>query len=115
MKNNLTNKPDFTELHNKVRDHASDYASKKGLKLDHGTKMSDLNTDRAKKIAEAYHHMPHSPNDPKTQKAYSSLIRETADQYNHVRSKGVKFSPIQEGQDDPYSAGSHSLFHDLHK
>lgn len=103
----------FTELHNRVRSHADEYAASKGLSVTHGSRQGPINTERAKKIAQAYEQMPHTPNHPETQRAYKALANETADQYNFIRSKGVKFSPMKEGA-APYK-NSADLFGDLHQ
>lgn len=112
-KNDLSPKPTVT--HNqKVRDIADSYAKKKGFNLVHNNHQVDVHPEMAKKVAQAYHEMPHTPNDPATQKAYKSLIDETKDQYEHLKQHGFKFSKIQPGQDNPYKS-SKDLFKDVHE
>ena len=102
----------FNDLHNRVTEHAESYAQSKDITLS-PTQQTPVNTAWAGKIAQAYDQMEHTPNDPQTKAAYSALISETLDQYHHIRNQGVKFSPIQEGQDNPYSGGSQAMLGDL--
>ena len=107
------NKQDFSGLFNKVRQHADEYAKSRNITLTHGTPTTKVDEKNGASIAQAYEKMPHTPNDPQTKKAYDALINETADQYNHIRSKGVNFSKM--GDKNAYLNGSKDVFKDLHE
>lgn len=97
---------------NKIRQVADQYAKVKGFTLNHEAPKATVNQDFAKKVAQAYHDMPHNPNDPATKKAYDSLINETVDQFNHLKNSGLKISAIAPNQENPYKS-SNDLFHDV--
>lgn len=96
-----------------IRQVAQNYANSKGLQLNHIPKGSiKVDPNRATKIAQAYHAMPHQPNHPDVQASYNALINETADQFNHIKNSGMKFSKIKPGMENPYKS-SKDLFHDI--
>jgi GNAT superfamily N-acetyltransferase len=99
---------------NKIRDLADQYASSKGIKLQHNLPKVKVNSERATKIAQAYESMPHNPNDPEVKHSYNSLANETMDQFNHLVNSGLKISRIKPGQENPYKT-SKDLFHDVHQ
>ncbi len=102
-------------LHNqKVRDIADSYAKKKGLSVNHNIPHVDVHPEMAKKIANAYQSMPHTPNDPATKRSYDALISETKDQFEHLKQNGFKFSKIQPGQENPYKS-SKDMHTDVHQ
>jgi hypothetical protein len=84
-----------------VRSVADEHAALKGITLDHKTKLG-LNTERATEIAKLYDGMKHDPTNPEVQKAYSALIKETLEQYEAIKKTGLKVTPIQPGQPNPY-------------
>lgn len=107
-----TIKPKHSE---KIRQVADQYASTKGIKLDHNIAPAKVDPAHASKIAQAYHEMPHNPHDPHVKQAYGALINETKDQYNHIlNNTGLTVSKIKPGMDNPYKNGSKDLFHDVH-
>ena len=119
MEDGALDKADLPEVkpvaHNqKVRDIADSYAKKKGFNLVHNSHQVDVHPEMAAKVANAYTAMPHTPNDPATQKAYKALIGETKDQFEHLKENGFKFSKIQPGQDNPYKS-SKDLVKDVHE
>lgn len=100
-------KLDAKTKHNpEAREIADKYAQSKGLKpLKHDIKP-ELNEVRAKEIAKAYEEMKHEPNSPKVKKAYDALIKETEDQYKHLKKHGLKVTPIAPGQENPYKSSA---------
>src|SRR5665213_2942669 len=100
-------KLDAQTKHNQdARDIADKYAKSKGLApLSHDIKP-ELDEARAKEIAKAYDAMKHEPNHPAVKKAYDALIKETEDQYKHLKKHGLKVSPILPGQENPYKSSA---------
>jgi hypothetical protein len=84
-----------------IRNVAKDYAKNAGLKSEVVPQV-EVNPKRAKAIAEAFDKMPHNPEDLKVKSAYSSLIKETMDQFNSIMKTGLKITPIKEGVQNPY-------------
>ncbi len=101
-------------VHNqKVRDTADSYMKSKGMSMVHNAHQVEVHPDMAKKLADAYHAMPHTPNEPETKRAYGALINETKDQFEHLKNNGFKFSKIQPGQENPYKTSA-DLHADVH-
>jgi hypothetical protein len=98
---------------NKAMQMALAYAQSKGLKLNHDLPVHKVNVERAKKIADAYHNMPHNPDHPEVKASYDALINETLEQFKFLKSNGLKFSQIEKGMDNPYKSGSSALRQDL--
>ena len=98
---------------NRLRDIADKYAASKGLKLDHGS-STKVDPDKATRIAQAYHEMEHNPHHPKVQAAYGAMIKETSDQFQHLKDSGLKISRIEDHHDNPYPRGSKDMLNDLH-
>jgi hypothetical protein len=97
----------------KIRDIADAYAKENGITVKHDIPRVDVSPEFAGRLAQAFHEMKHDPSHPDTQKAYSSLIDETTKQLHHLQRHGLKFSKIQNGQENPYKAGSKELFRDI--
>ncbi len=85
----------------KAREVADKYAERKGLKLDHESRPA-FDEARAKKIAKAFDKLKHDPKDPKVIKAYTAFIKETEDQYHHIKHHGLKVTPILPDMKNPY-------------
>ena len=92
---------------------ADQYAQTKGLTLQHGTPNVQVDPVQAQKIATAYESMPHNPDHPAVKNAYNSLIKETGDQFQHIKNSGLKISKIPSNMENPYKAGSQALFDDI--
>jgi len=97
----------------KIRQVADQYAQAKGLTLQHGTPNVQVDPVHAQKIATAYESMPHNPDHPAVKNAYNSLIKETGDQFQHIKNSGLKISKIPSNMENPYKAGSQALFDDI--
>jgi hypothetical protein len=87
---------------NRARQVADSYAQKNNLKLTHGLPQVKVNPEFAKKVANHFDTMPHTPNDPKVKEAYGALINETSNQFQHIMDSGLKISKIKPGQANPY-------------
>jgi hypothetical protein len=85
----------------RVQQEAEEYTKAAGVPYIRRSEYAEVNVDRAKKIAAAYDLATHSPNDPKVKASYDAFKKETLDQWNYLKSKGVKFEAWdKEGQ--PY-------------
>jgi len=80
-------------------DIAKRYMADKGSVYAPLTKYSQIDPNRANKLAEAYQTMANNPNDPNVKKAYAALIDETMGQYEALRNKGYKFDFMPESGD----------------
>lgn len=90
---------------------AENYMESRGQVLAPTPKVK-VNEERARKIAQAYEEMPHTPYDPKVKRAYNALINETMEQFQHIKESGLKLSPIKPGQSNPYK-NSEELMKDI--
>jgi hypothetical protein len=80
-------------------DIAQQYAADKGLGYKPLTTYTEVDADRAKRLALAYQLMKNEPNNPAVKKAYSNMIDETMDQYDALRRQGYKFDFMPQGVD----------------
>jgi hypothetical protein len=87
--------PTTRKPNKKIRQIADQYAATRGLKLNHDLPTLKVNPDKAKKIANEYEKMPHSPTNPSVHKAYNALIGETGAQFQHIKNSGLKISKNQ--------------------
>jgi len=93
-------------------DVAESYAAKNGIRLKPQTTYVDVDEDRAKRLAQAYDEMPHSPNDPEVKEAYSEMIKQVRNQYDALIDAGYKFT-FFDGDTDPYSGNPWNAMRDL--
>jgi hypothetical protein len=93
--------------HEPARKAAADYMESTGRDYSPPTTYVNVDAARAKRIADAYEEMPHAPNDPKVKASYDAMIKETMDQWEHVKKSGLKVDFI-EGK-DPYTKPSDVL------
>jgi predicted GNAT family acetyltransferase len=96
----------------RLRALASDYASSKGLSINHEMPKVKVDPTHGAKIGQAYESMSHNPEDPNVKSAYHALINETGDQFKHLVNHGLKVSQIKSGQENPYKT-SKDLFNDV--
>lgn len=78
---------------------AEDYSKQSGIPYKSLTEYADVDVNRAKRIADAYENMKHTPNSPATKKAYDALIKETKEQYQALKKAGYKFDFMPDGAD----------------
>lgn len=103
----------FPELNAEARQLADEYVTSKNLpSLEHGVTPANVNKERAAQIAKAFEEKKHDPNDPAVKAAYDALIKETADQYKFLKSKGLKFTPMKPDMPNPYPT-SEDMMKDL--
>lgn len=79
-------------------------AKNTGLLDEKGIKDVKVNPEVSAKIAAAFDQLKHTPDDPKTQKAYNALIQEVSQQYQDLLDQGLKVSKMSEGMDNPYKS-----------
>ena len=70
---------------------AEQYASDNGITLRRQAEYVEVDPVRAKRIADAYEAMTHTPNDPAVNAAYKALIDQTVAQYRALEKAGYKF------------------------
>lgn len=70
---------------------AEQYASDNGITLRRQAEYVEVDPVRAKRIADAYEAMTHTPNDPAVNAAYKALIDQTIAQYRALEKAGYKF------------------------
>jgi hypothetical protein len=85
----------------RVQDEAAEYTKSANIPYTRRSDYAEVNVKRGKQIAAAYDLATHSPEDPKVKASYEAFKKETLDQWNYLKSKGVKFEAWdKEGQ--PY-------------
>jgi hypothetical protein len=88
---------------------AKSYMNKKGLDYVEVEKISKLNEDLSKRIADAYDAMKNDPTNPEVKAAYEAMANETLDQYNDIVSSGYV---VEINNSEPYSS-SEDMIKDL--
>jgi 5-methylcytosine-specific restriction endonuclease McrA/GNAT superfamily N-acetyltransferase len=85
------------EPHQELRDLAQSYMDGKRWPYNPPRTYPEVDESRAKRIADEYDRMPHTPNDPYVRSAYMALANETKDQYEHLINNGYRFEFEPEG------------------
>lgn len=80
---------------------AQDYKDTKGIDVGEGDKIYAINVDYAKKIADAFEELQHTPDDPLTQASYQAMAQETIDQFEAIQKAGYQVE-IFTGEGEPY-------------
>lgn len=101
----------FNEPNPETAQISEEYKNSKGIEYGPGENITNVDTDRAMKIADAYEALQDSPNDPEVKKAYDALINETLDQFKAISDKGYKIE-LWDGEGEPY-ASSEEMIKDL--
>lgn len=83
----------------RIVDTARQYMADRGMTYSPLKEYTQVDVNRAKKIADAFEKMKNNPSDPKVKKAYDALIDETMAQYEAARKSGIKFEFMPEGVD----------------
>lgn len=81
----------------------NEYAAEKGLDVNAAERpyMKVPSEELMTKLSKAHQEAEHSPDDKAVKKAYSALVKETADQYKFIQKSGIKIEPF-EGDGEPY-------------
>jgi len=93
---------DNPNANSEIRKLAEEFKVMSGLTTPAPETMANVNPKRAKKIADAFDKMEHNPDDPKVKAAYDALIKETVEQFKHIKKSGLKVSKIKPGAENPY-------------
>jgi hypothetical protein len=91
---------------------AEQYAQSRGIPVRRQGEYVMVDSERAKRIADAYAAMPHAPNDPAVREAYADMIRQTRDQYDALTDAGFKFW-FTDPENDPYEGKPWRAMRDL--
>lgn len=91
---------------------AERYARDNGIELRRQAEYVTVNPELAKRIADAYVAMPHTPDDPRVRASYDALIRETRAQYDALVEDGYRFTFFDE-KSDPYQGNPWNAMRDL--
>jgi hypothetical protein len=91
----------FNEPNPETEKISENYKQKNEIVTPKGKKITSLNTDYSKRIANAFEEMAHNPNDPEVKAAYNAMAKETLQQYKAVEDAGYKVE-IYEGKGEPY-------------
>jgi hypothetical protein len=86
----------------RVRDEAEEYTRKAGIPYTPNTEYTKVDEGKAQQIADHYAAAKHEPNAPEVKKSYDALKRESLEQFNFLKDKGVKFQPWK-GEGQPYA------------
>lgn len=101
----------FTEVDNDIPNIVEGFKVEKGINTPSGEKITKIDPEVSKKIADEYEAMEHNPNDPEVKEAYESMATETLEQYDALNAAGYKVE-IYEGDGEPY-ANSQEMLKDL--
>jgi hypothetical protein len=94
---------------------AEQYAKSRGIPVRRQAEyVTTVDSERAKRIADAYAAMPHAPNDPTVREAYADMIRQTRDQYDALTDAGFNFW-FMDPENDPYEGKPWRAMRDLRK
>jgi hypothetical protein len=64
-----------------------------------------VDPEHSKAIAQAFEDMPHAPDDPAVKNSYAAMIKETRDQYDHIRAQHPELQiEANKPGEDPYAA-----------
>ena len=85
-----------------------EYRQANGITVDEGEKITSVDENQAKKIADAYDAMEDTPDDPLVQKAYRDLADETKSQHEAIIGSGYEVE-IWEGEGEPYSSAEEMI------
>jgi hypothetical protein len=91
---------------------AEQYAKDNGINLKRQARYAMVDEERARRIAQAYEDMQHSPSDPTVAEAYENLIKQTTAQYKALESAGYRFWLFDENS-DPYEGKPWRAMRDL--
>ena len=93
---------------------ARQYMQDAGLPYNPPTTYAKVDSDRSRRIAQAFEEMPHDPDHPLVKASYQQLAKEVADQYRAAVNAGAKFEFWDpETQEDPYAASPRLAIEDL--
>lgn len=90
------------------------YLRSRGLPMRRQAEYANVDPARAKRIADAFDEMQHSPDDPATIAAYRAMVDETVAQFRQLeKDLNLKIEFIKPGQVDPYKASPRMALEDV--
>jgi hypothetical protein len=92
----------FNEPNEETAQISKTYKEKEGIDASEGSKIEQVDTDRAMSIADAYEAMEDAPDNPEVQEAYNAMADETAKQHQAILDSGYEVE-IWEGEGEPYA------------
>lgn len=95
----------------KAQEVTRQYMKKAGLEYNPPNSYVKVDPARAKRIADAFDAMEHSPSDPDVKAAYDALVKETAAQYQAVMDSGLVVEFID--GPDPYAGNPRAMTDDV--
>jgi hypothetical protein len=101
----------FSEPVDHVIKTSEDYKKSKGITVDAGERITDIDVENSKKIADAYDEMESNPNDPEVKAAYNAMANETVDQFKYLIDNGYTVE-LYDGKTEPYK-NSEEMLKDL--
>jgi uncharacterized protein YwbE len=101
----------FSEPVEHVIKTAEGYKKSKGITVDSGERITDIDVENSKKIADAYDKMESNPNDPEVKAAYNAMANETVDQFKYLIDNGYTVE-LYDGKTEPYK-NSEEMLKDL--
>jgi len=101
----------FSEPVANVIEVSENYKKSKGIDVSSGEKITDIDVENSKKIADAYDQMENNPNDPEVKNAYNAMANETVDQFKYLIDNGYEVE-LYDGKTEPYK-NSEEMLKDL--
>jgi hypothetical protein len=92
----------FNEPNEETAQISKTYKEKEGISSSEGSKIEQVDTERAMSIADAYEAMKDAPDSPEVQEAYNAMADETAKQHQAILDSGYEVE-IWEGEGEPYA------------
>jgi len=96
-----------------IRQIAAEYVASTGRDYVPIRTYTQVDQDRAKRIASAYDEMTHAPTNPEVREAYAAMVDETAEQYRQLLKSGIEIEFIPPGAPDPYAASPRMAIEDV--
>ena len=108
VKEEVAGKSLFSKADDRIPSIVKNYKSEKGITDSGGEKITKIDEDQSKRIADEFEAMKHDPNNPKVREAYDAMVSETIDQYKTLEKDGYKVE-IYEGKGEPYKSSKEML------
>lgn len=93
----------FNEPLEEAGEIANEYMNGKGFSTAPIQKITKLDTENSKKIAQEFDKMKPTPNDSETKAAYKAMVDETLEQYEKIISKGYR---VEINNSEPYDSSA---------
>ena len=98
----------FSDPNPETKTIADKYKKDKGIETVEGESFKEIDTEKSKKISDAYAAMEDNPNDPEVKAAYEAMATETVEQHKAIDEAGYTFE-IWEGEGEPYANSSEMI------